>query len=225
MALLKKGAARSRKPLKKAAKAPPKPTRRPDVLGWAREEVTLVPVTDRPDDPRFPKCKETRMPVNDTFYVVDENGDLESLVTRTAKNSWLAWSWCGYCRMPVGTCGCTHGPMISRGTEFIHDQHRAESNGEEWGINHPDYKGSWRNRQRDTNTRGVSTSVAESLHRNTPAKPTTDSAPRKSLRKSAVTAQGVDKAAIEKAANKAANNNMAEVEKRLAKKPLKKRKR
>ena len=228
MPLLKKttkGKSLSKKPKAKLR-------RRPTVEGWARDDVTLVPVSERPEDDRFPKCKDSRMPTADTWYVVDDKGEVESLVTKTANGTMIAWSWCGSCRMPIGTCGCTHGPLVSRGVEFVYDQHRAEKAGQEWTINHKDYKGSYRNKLAASNGRLSATVSSVAKPAVTASKPVTKQQaterPKKSLRKpsgqSAVSGGGVDKQAVQAAAEKTAVSDMQSVERKLAsRKPLKKK--
>jgi hypothetical protein len=61
----------------------------------------------------------------------------------------VAWSTCGTCHRYFSHCSCKGGLSVSRSVEYIYDTTVARLAGEEWTINHPNYRGSTTRAQRE----------------------------------------------------------------------------
>ena len=114
-----------------------------------RPGVLLVEPKHAPKHPMFKGLNPART-LPDTFYRYEPaTRRVKCLVTKMTDSCIVAWDMCGLCTHYFTLCTCSKGLSVPRSVEYIYDSIVAKQNGEEWDLNHPNYKGSLSKAERE----------------------------------------------------------------------------
>ena len=122
----------------------------PMVRGIRREPDSVLVHPDKaPKHPKFAFKLDPEMTLPNTYFKWDrKERRVTELQVIMPDGHHVSYASCGACHYYFSLCKCRTGIVMPRSMEYIFDWTNARLAKEEWGINHPNYTGTYQARLR-----------------------------------------------------------------------------